>query len=83
MKKYVKSLTLRDFLRKSDLEIQKNSKKLFLAENLGLNQCFPNYYALIRTYIETCRRNGINEYQALVRLCDDNPYTVNEIFSQN
>lgn len=42
-----------------------------------------NYYALIRTYIETCRRNGINEYQALVRLCDDNPYTVDEIFSQN
>ena len=42
-----------------------------------------NYYALIRTYIETCRRNGINGYQALVRLCDDNPYTVNEIFSQN
>ena len=42
-----------------------------------------NYYALIRSYIETCRRNGINEYDALVRLCDDNPYTVDEIFSQS
>ena len=42
-----------------------------------------NYYAFIRTYIETCRRNGINEYHALVRLCDDNPYTVDEIFSQD
>ncbi len=38
-------------------------------------------YALIRTYIETCRRNGINEIEALSRLCNGNPYTVEEIFS--
>ncbi len=38
-------------------------------------------YADIRTYIETCRRNGINEMTALIRLCDGNPYTVEEIFS--
>ena len=37
-------------------------------------------HALIRSYIETCRRNGINEIQALQRLCDGNPYTVEEIF---
>lgn len=37
-------------------------------------------HALIRTYIETCRRNGINEYSALQRLCDGNPYSVSEIF---
>ena len=38
-------------------------------------------YALIKTYIETCRRNYINEIEALQRLCEGNPYTVEEIFS--
>lgn len=37
-------------------------------------------HALIRTYIETCRRNGINEIHALERLCEGNPYSVDEIF---
>lgn len=37
-------------------------------------------HALIRTYIETCRRNNINEITALQRLCSGNPYTVAEIF---
>lgn len=37
-------------------------------------------HALIRTYIETCRKNGINEIEALNRLCCGNPYTVKEIF---
>lgn len=38
------------------------------------------YYADIRTYVDTCRRNGINEMEALIRLCEGNPYTVQEIF---
>lgn len=38
-------------------------------------------YARVRSYIETCRRNGINEIGALIRLCEGNPYTVEEIFS--
>lgn len=40
-------------------------------------------HALIKTYIETCRRNGINEIVALQRLCEGNPYTVQEIFSKS
>jgi hypothetical protein len=36
-------------------------------------------YALIKTYIETCRRNSKNEIEALQRLCEGNPYTVQEI----
>lgn len=40
-------------------------------------------YAIIRTYIETCRRNGINEFDALQRLCAGNPYTVTEIFKES
>lgn len=37
-------------------------------------------YAIILSYVETCRRNNINEIDALRRLCEGNPYTVHEIF---
>lgn len=40
------------------------------------------HYAVIKSYIETCYRNGLNETEALVRLCEGNPYTVKEIFNQ-
>lgn len=40
---------------------------------------YAEYYAIVKSYIETCYRNGINEYTALRRLCDGNPYTVAEI----
>lgn len=43
---------------------------------------YARYYANIKTYIETCYRNGINPTDALIRLMEDNPYTVNEIFSK-
>ena len=39
-------------------------------------------FARIKTYIETCRRNGINEIQALQRLCEGDP-TVEEIFTES
>ena len=38
-------------------------------------------YATVKTYVETCRKNGINEMTALSRLCSGNPYTVDEIFA--
>lgn len=37
------------------------------------------YYAYIKSYIETCHKNGINETEALIRLLDNNPYTIDEI----
>ena len=37
------------------------------------------YYATIRSYIETCHRNGVNEHDSLNRLIQDNPYTLDEI----
>ena len=46
------------------------------------NEKTAQYYATVKTYVETCRRNHINELHALSRLCDGNPYTVAEIFSQ-
>ncbi|MBQ9155999.1 MAG: IS66 family transposase [Eubacterium sp.] len=36
-------------------------------------------FAAVRTYTETCRRNGVNEYQALQRLMAGNPYTLDEV----
>ena len=39
------------------------------------------YYADAKTYIETCRKNGINEIYAMIRLYEGDPITVKEIFS--
>ena len=36
-------------------------------------------YANMRSYIETCRLYGINEYDSLTRLVEDNPYTLSEL----
>ena len=41
------------------------------------------HYAAVKSYIETCYRNGINETEALIRLCEGNPYTVKEIAEGN
>ena len=41
---------------------------------------YAEYYADIKTYIETCYRNGINPTDALIRLMEDKPYSVEEIF---
>lgn len=38
-------------------------------------------YAKIRSYIETCRLFGINEYQSLTRLVEDEPYTYTELLT--
>ena len=37
------------------------------------------YYASISSYIETCYRNNVNGHEALIRLIQDNPYTLDEI----
>ena len=38
-------------------------------------------YANILSYIETCYRNGFSRYEALKRLCNNNPYTIEELDS--
>ena len=56
---------------KSHMKISGQFESVEIAEN----------YAIIKSYIETCRRNKINEIIALKRLCEGNPYTVQEILS--
>ena len=46
-----------------------------------LSEAYAKHFARIRTYIETCTRNGVNEAQALLRLTQNNPYTLKELFS--
>ena len=38
-------------------------------------------FAAVRTYTETCRRNGVDEYKALQRLMAGDPYTLEEVLS--
>ena len=40
---------------------------------------YAEYFADIRTYIETCYRNGVNSFMALSRLTAGNPYTLSEL----
>ncbi len=40
-----------------------------------------SWYATIKTYIETCNRNNVNIYNALVMLCLGHPYSLKEILS--
>lgn len=44
-----------------------------------LSESYAQYFANIRTYIETCARNGVNEFQALLRLTQNNPFTLQEL----
>ena len=37
------------------------------------------YFARIKSYIETCKCHNINPHTALVRLIEDNPYTLEEM----
>ena len=44
-----------------------------------LSEEFAIYYAAIQSYIETCRRNGLNDMTALVRLCEGTPFSLDDI----
>lgn len=40
---------------------------------------YTKYYGIIRSYIETCKKNGINIIEACILLMEGNPYTLEEI----
>ena len=42
-----------------------------------------SWYATIRTYIETCNRNNVNVYNALLRLSIGKPYTLKQILEHD
>lgn len=43
---------------------------------------YASYFAAIRTYLETCARNGANEFTALLRLTQGQPYTISELIGE-
>ena len=43
------------------------------------NEQTASYYATVKTYVETCRKNKINEMEALSRLCAGNPFTLTSV----
>lgn len=47
-----------------------------------LNEETASEFAKIRTYTETCKRNGVDEFEALYRLMSGNPYTLAEIIEK-
>ena len=59
----------------------KNLSKKLETDKIKYEEKIKELEAIIKTYIETCRRNHINEIDALKRLCSGNPYKVSEIFS--
>ena len=44
---------------------------------------YAEYFADIRTYTETCSRNGISPFEALVRLMNGKPYSLEEVLDSN
>lgn len=40
------------------------------------------YFAIIKSYIETCKRNDINVHTAIVKAIEDKPYTVQELLGK-
>lgn len=74
------SLPTSDSLSERALRLVKSKSKV---SGQFYTETTADYYAIIKSYIETCHRNGINEYDALRRLVSGNPYTVQEIFNLN
>ena len=44
---------------------------------------YLKHYATIRSYIETCKKNGINIIDACAKLMNDNPYVFSEIIKKD
>jgi transposase len=42
-----------------------------------------SFYANIKSYLETCYRNGINEFYAMLRLCRGEPFKLEEILNDS
>lgn len=46
-----------------------------------LSEAYAKHFANIQTYIETCARNGVNVFQALLRLTHNRLYSLQELLS--
>lgn len=60
----------------------RDAKSKMKASGQFLNISSACNYATIKTYIETCNRNGVNIYNALLMLNLGKPYTLEEILQE-
>lgn len=75
------------FIKDFDIPFTNNTAERGLRQTkrkLAVSFLFKNIntmkdYAKITSYTETCYRNNITRYEALKRLCSNNPYTVEEL----
>jgi hypothetical protein len=79
---WVEDFTLPTTNNLSERSLRSIKSKLKIAGQFESEE-YARYFAMIRTYIETCRRNDVNEIDALRRLCEGRPFTVDELFSKN
>ena len=77
LKKYV--LSSDDNLSERALRMAKSKMKV---SGQFQNINYARYYADIKTYIETCYRNGINPTSALIDLMNDKPLKLSEILTK-
>lgn len=66
-------------LAESGLRMTKTKMKV---SGQFLNEETASEFAKVRTYTETCKRNGVDEFEALYRLMSGNPYTLAEIMEK-
>ncbi|HCM11979.1 MAG TPA: hypothetical protein DHW85_02200 [Lachnospiraceae bacterium] len=53
-----------------------------ISDNNEVDICLSKQMITIRTYIETCFRNGIDIFTALTKLASRSPYTVTELLGE-
>lgn len=61
----------------------RGAKSKMKAAGQFINIKSASWYADIKSYIETCKRNGENIYNALIMLSVGKPYTLKDILNQN
>ena len=75
---WAKNFSLPSTNNNSERNIRPIKSKLKISGQFQ-NINYVKYYANIRSYIETCKKNGINIIDACVRLMNNNPYTLDDI----
>lgn len=61
----------------------RDAKSKMKASGQFWNEKSASWYADIKCYIETCKKNDVNVYNALLRLSLGNPYTLEDILNHN
>lgn len=64
----------------SERALRGAKSKMKIAEQFQSEES-AGWYAAIRSYSETCMRNGINEVKALTQLCEGESYTIEELYT--